>query len=711
MEGDKMWRRPVYADSPEEISGRSPNTYFTTGTHQGLPEDIYIYDSLKEQDSPGAWAFKYKKVENRVRPVPAVMPEDVKVKRTIPNDPLSNLPVLPTHPPEFSPTEKMTQERMDKLDIDANPDLWEEEKRLLKHILVLNERSIAFTENERGTFRQDYFSDYQIPVTSHVPWMDKNMTLPPGHREKIIKLLKEKIEAGVYEKAQSSYRSRWFCVSKKNGELRIVHDLQKLNGITIRDTGVPPILDEFVEAYAGRSVYSVLDMYCGFYARILDPKSRDMTAFQTPLGVLRITSLPMGFTNSPAEFQACMVFILQDEIPGVADVFIDDVPIKGPASRYLDSEGKEECIPDNPGIRRYIWEHLNDLHRVLHRIGEAGGTVSGKKMQLARFEVEIIGQQCSREGRKPTDTRAQRIKDWPTPVNLTEVRGFLGLCGTVRIWIKDYSQIARPLVLLTRKDQEFVWGEAQEEAFQKLKGLVSSAPALRPIDYSCGRPVILSVDTSIHGIGFVLSQLDEKGHRVPARYGSLPLPDLATRYGQSKLELYGLFRALKHYTLYLVGAPKLTVEVDASCIKGMLNNPDAKISSPMNRWIREILEHSFKLVHVPGKRHLAPDALSRRRYTDADGPPEPEPGDSSDDEPPTPPAFTREADEETLVPPEEFWDEETLAPQDEFPPQSRQETVMVNAAIARDKEQELRDIMRFLETFKPPVTTLARERQ
>ena len=163
-------------------------------------------------------------------------------------------------------------------------------------------------------------------------------------------MLKEKIDGGVYERAQSSYRSRWFCVRKKNGELRIVHDLQKLNGITIRETGVPPILDGFVEAYAGQSVYSVLDMYWGFYARILDPESRDMMAFQTPLGVLRITSLPMGFTNSPAEFQACMVFILEDEIPEVTGVFIDDIPVKGPVNRYLDKERKEERIPQNPGI-------------------------------------------------------------------------------------------------------------------------------------------------------------------------------------------------------------------------------------------------------------------------------------------------------------------------------------------------------------------------
>ena len=438
----RVWRRRVPEDLSEDVSSPHQDAYYILGAPRNTSKETL--EDLRELGlfRPGVQVFKYKKVENRVRPVPAVMPEDVKVHRTFPQDPLENLPILPTHAPEFIPTSRITQQRMDELDIDSNPDLWEEEKRLLKHILVLNERSIAFTEDERGSFRRDYFSDYQIPVTSHVPWMDKNITLPPGHREKIIQMLKEKIDAGVYEKTQSSYRSRWFCVRKKNGDLRMVHDLQKLNGVTIRDTGVPPILDEFVEAYAGRSIYSVLDMYWGFYARVLDPKSRDMTAFQTPLGVLRITSLPMGFTNSPSEFQACMVFILEDEIPDVADVFIDDIPIKGPVSRYLDSEGKEECLPENPGIRRFVWEHLNDLHRILHRIGEAGGTVSGKKMQLGRVEVEIVGQKCSREGREPTDTRAQRIKDWPTPVNLTEVRGFLGLCGTVRIWIKDYSQIA-----------------------------------------------------------------------------------------------------------------------------------------------------------------------------------------------------------------------------------------------------------------------------
>ena len=622
------------------------------------------------------YVLKYKTVDKKVCPVGAVIPEGMKVKRAFPTDPLANLPPLPASAPEFIPTAKVTAERMEKLGNDMSKDLRPEEARMLKHIIVLNEKGIAFDESERGTFRRDYFSDYKIPVIDHEPWVDRNIPLPKGYVEEIIQMLKEKVSAGVYEESQSPYRSRWFCVKKKTGDLRIVHDLQKLNKVTMRDSGVPPILDEFVEAYAGRSIYSVLDMYWGFYARIMDPESRDMTAFQTPLGPLRIVSLPMGFTNSPAEFQACMTFILQDEIPNVAGVFIDDIPIKGPESKYLTEGGEEATIPENPGIRRYVWEHLQDLHRILHRIGEAGGTVSGKKMQLCRSDVEIVGQKCSSRGREPTDAKVKKILDWPVPRNTTDMRGFLGLCGTVRIWIKDYSQIARPLVDLTRKAAEHTWGEAQVRAFLELKTLVTSAPALRPIDYKCGRPVILSVDTSIHGIGFVLSQYDKEGRKVPARYGSLPLTEVQARYGQSKLELYGLMRALWHYRIFIVGVPNLIVEVDAASIKGMLNRPDIQASALINRWIEAILMFDFELQHVPGERHKGPDALSRR-------------------------GFTSEERAEGLAP--VTWiDDMALLVTRPQPEGTGRQGKTVLATLKDTQEDELDQIMRFLVTLEPP---------
>lgn len=627
------------------------------------------------------FALKYKTVDKKVRPVPMMIPEDMKVKRSFPSDPLGNLPTLPQKAPMFVPTDKVTRERMEKLEEGMSKDLSEEERCLLKHVILINEKSIAFDENERGTFRRDYFSDYKIPVIDHTPWMDRNIPLPKGYVNEIIRMLKEKISAGVYEESQSPYRSRWFCVKKKNGELRIVHDLQKLNQVTMRDSGVPPILDEFVEAYAGRSIYSVLDMYWGFYARIMDPTSRDMTAFQTPIGPLRIVSLPMGFTNSPAEFQACMTFILQEEIPDVAGVFIDDIPIKGPESKYVLEGGQEERIPGNPGIRRFVWEHLNDLHRILHRIGQAGGTVSGKKMQLCLPDVEIVGQKCSSKGREPTDSKIKKVLDWPRPRNSTEVRGFLGLCGTVRIWIKDYSQIARPLAKLTRKDEDYVWGKDQQKAFEKLKDLVTKAPALKPIDYRCDRPVVLSVDSSIHGIGFILSQKDEQGMKVPARYGSLPLTTVQARYAQSKLELYGLMRALWHYRIFIVGVSKLIVEVDALSIKGMLNRPDIQASALINRWIEAILMFDFELIHIPGERHKGPDALSRR-------------------------GFTRKEKEEEVVP--EIWlDDLALMAEARRQPSGDSRQVFMSSRNGSD--EELDQILRYLVTRELPEMDSGRQ--
>lgn len=84
------------------------------------------------------------------------------------------------------------------------------------------------------------------------------------------------------------------------------------------------------------------------------------------------------------------------------------------------------------------------------------------------------------------------------------------------------------------------------------------------------------------------------------------------RYSQPKLELYGLFRALRAYRLYLIGARNLRVEVDAKYIKGMLNEPDLQPNATINRWIQGILLFDFELVHVPADRHRGPDALSRK---------------------------------------------------------------------------------------------------
>ena len=114
---------------------------------------------------------------------------------------------------------------------------------------------------ERETLKESYFSPYIIPTIPHLPWEYKNIPIPPGLLPKVLEVLKLKIAAGVYEQSQSSYRSQWLVVLKKNGKLRIVHDLQLLNQVTIRDAGMLPVIDDFVEGFARQECYTVFDLF------------------------------------------------------------------------------------------------------------------------------------------------------------------------------------------------------------------------------------------------------------------------------------------------------------------------------------------------------------------------------------------------------------------------------------------------------------------
>jgi hypothetical protein len=554
---------------------------------------------------------KYKKVENKVRPVATTTPDEARVIRRWVDDPLDSLPDVEMNPGPFRPTKRLTKERWETLKIGKDGFLWPEEVRLAASVLAKNELALAWEDSERGRLRRDMFPDVKIATIEHTPWAERPIPVPPGIENEFMELVHNKLSTDVYEPSNSAYRSKIFTVTKKQGTIRIVHDLQKLNSITIKDAGLPPAVEQFAEWYAAKSIYTLMDIYVGYDHRIIDEGSRDLTTFQTPMGTFRLTSLPMGWTNSVPIFQGDIAFILQDEYHTTRN-FVDDIPVAGPRTRYELEDGSYETIPGNPGIRRFIWEHFIDVNRILHRLAHAGVTISAKKLFLGVPSVTIVGHKCTYGGRIPEDSRVDKIRNWPRPTNLTEVRGFLGVTGVVRIFIQNYATIARPLIHLTRKDVEFEWTDEQEKAMNELKDKVTSAPCLRPIDYASDRTVILSVDSSDIAVGWILSQIDENGKKVPSRYGSITWNEVESRYSQPKLELYGLFRALRAMRLYLIGLKRFTVEMDAESVKGMINNPDIQPTAVLNRWIAGIKLFDFDLVHVPGKEFKGPDGLSRR---------------------------------------------------------------------------------------------------
>jgi hypothetical protein len=151
---------------------------------------------------------------------------------------------------------------------------------------------LAWLEAEKGRFSDEYFSPVKIPVIEHIPWAHKNLPIPTGILSEVIKIFKDKSTAGVYEHSNASYRSCWFPVTKKSGALRLVHDLQPLNAVTIRNSGVTPIADQVIKAMAGRACYSMLDLFVGYDHWTLNIASCDLSTIQSPIGVVRLTCLP-----------------------------------------------------------------------------------------------------------------------------------------------------------------------------------------------------------------------------------------------------------------------------------------------------------------------------------------------------------------------------------------------------------------------------------
>jgi transposase InsO family protein len=250
--------------------------------------------------------------------------------------------------------------------------------------------------------------------------------------------------------------------------------------------------------------------------------------------------------------------------------------------------------------------HLQHVGLVLSALRAHGLFLKRSKCSFGASSVAYLGHVISADGVAMDSDKVAAVAAWPVPRSPRGVRGFLGLAGYYRKFIKDFGSIAAPLTRLLRKEA-FVWDTEAAEAFERLKRALSSAPVLQMPDFE--RQFVVDCDASGTGFGAVLHQ-----GAGPLAFFSRPFAARHGKLAAYERELIGLVQAVRHWRPYLWGR-RFLVRTDHYSLKFLL---DQRLSTvPQHQWLSKLFGFDFAVEYRPGRLNTAADALSRR---DEEGP-------------------------------------------------------------------------------------------
>ncbi|XP_058746820.1 uncharacterized protein LOC131619773 [Vicia villosa] len=319
------------------------------------------------------------------------------------------------------------------------------------------------------------------------------------------------------------------------------HSIPILSGRNpVKDSFPIPTVDELLDELFGASYFSKLDLRSGYHQILATPEDRHKTAFRTHQGLYEWLVMPFGLSNAPASFQSLMNSVFQEQLRKYVLVFFDDILVYSPT-----------------------WSsHLEHLEVVLKLLQQHVLFAKFSKCCFGCTTVDYLGHTISSQGVEMDKSKIQAVMEWKIPTTLKQLRGFLGLSGYYRRFIKNYADIAAPLTSLLKKDA-FQWTQETTKAFNSLKHAITQAPVLSLPDFTI--PFTLETDASETGIGGVLSQA-----RHPIAYFSKKM------------------------------CPRMQKQSAYS-----INTPEQQ------HWLHKFLGYDFTIEYKPDEDNKAADSLSR----------------------------------------------------------------------------------------------------
>ena len=343
---------------------------------------------------------------------------------------------------------------------------------------------------------------------------------------------------------------------------------------------------------------TVLDAWNGYHSVPLHEDDLHYTTFITPWGRYRYRVAPQGYIASG------------DSYTRRYDEIVAEFP------------QKTKCVDD-----ALLWEFTTEksVWQAIDYIdicGRKGITFNIPKFVLAADTADFAGFEVTPEQVRPCRQYLQAILEFPTPKNITDVRSWFGMLNQVSYAFSMATKM-QPFRELLKPGTPFVWDEHLNSLFQESKHVIVQEieEGVRIFDKS--KPTCLATDWSKGGIGFWLFQKHCKCPSIellccPSGWkitlvGSRFTSGAESRYAPIEGEALAVADALDKARFFVLGCKDLILAVDHKPLLKILGDRSLdEISNGRLRNLKErTLRYHFRVIHVPGVKHKAADAVSR----------------------------------------------------------------------------------------------------
>ena len=304
-----------------------------------------------------------------------------------------------------------------------------------------------------------------------------------------------------------------------------------------------------------------------------------MTTFNIPWGKFRFLKLPFGLKMAGDVFQGRL-----DKITRLVDGVI--------------SIADDILIPGKHANHDYDARLLTPLETACMN----NVTLNAKKFNFKSTDCPFFGHNLTPEALKIDLKKVEAILSMEAPTNIKDLQSFLGLVKYLNRFSANLAQIAEPLQRLCKKDTVYAWESQQQQAFEAIKVVITTAPVLPYFDKN--KKHYIQTDASLKGLGTVLLQ---DGH--PVVYASRSLTPAEKQYSNIERELLAVVFAMERLHHYVYGYT-VTVETDHKPLVSIWCKTIATASSRHQCLLLRLAQYDLDIVYLKGKKNVIADALS-----------------------------------------------------------------------------------------------------